>query len=550
MDKAGYGKQSSDFDPEKANMSKMTTLSTWVADKHQANAELMKVIQTKVAISVPQNPFAVHMSLPIENDEGDSRYFGKTFYAIEAIEVPYLQSIKQLSQVNPILSLEVGAGMGDVSWKAALAHEQDGVHHANELSRVMVDKLLTPFVNGRLKEAGLEESRVTKLSGNCLDLLKQNQEAYKIILSKNVEHFFNPVTHQRFIAAIEVGLQEGGKAFLCAHSFHFGDDPSGQVKAFYSTQRAKPDLYPGFMQYNVEFTQWQQATLESKLSSPTRPADDAEFVKRDLTLPITSQAIVGKYGLQTVTTVKQMVTENAFSPFIYKAAIAPHPFLKVVDSFFIKNDGSRSESTAWVSGITHAGAIVEKLNKTDVLIKTITSNDASKLAAVLDRAPDIINKADATGTPPLHYSLGHGGTPVNPTIVKLLITKAADVNQHATQTGDTPIHVAAFSGSIGAMSLLLSKGANVDDFNTQHKTPLHTLIENRSVPAKQKLTAIKFLLHKSASITEKDSDGHDAIYLAHHHFPDASAILGHPETLASFAEFEASISGSIEDFTI
>jgi ankyrin repeat protein len=173
-----------------------------------------------------------------------------------------------------------------------------------------------------------------------------------------------------------------------------------------------------------------------------------------------------------------------------------------------------------------------------------------KLAAVLDRAPDIINKADATGTSPLHYSLGHGGTPVNPTIVKLLITKAADVNQHATQTGDTPMHVAAFSGSIGAMSLLLSKGANVNDFNTQHKTPLHTLIENHSVPTKQKLMAIEFLLHKSASITEKDLDGYSAIDLARHHFPDASAILERPETLDTFAQFEASIAGAIQEFTI
>jgi len=375
MAKAGYGEKSSDFDPEKANMSKMATLTTWVANKHQVNQELMKAIQTRVASSAPQNPFSVHMSFPIKNDQGDSRYFGKTFPAIEAIEIPYLQLIKQLSQKNPILSLEVGAGMGDVSWKAALAHEQDGVHHSNELSRVMVDELLTPFVNGRLTQAGLAESCVTKLSGNCLDLLEQNQEAYKIILSKNVEHFFNPVTHQRFIAAIEGGLQEGGQAFLCAHSFHFDDDPSGQVKEFYKTQRAKSNLYPGFMQYDVEFTEWKQLTLKSELSSPTRPADDAEFVKCDLTSPIKSQALVGQFGIQTVTTTKQRVTENAFSPFIYKTAIGPHPFLKVVDSFFIKHDGTRSESSTWVSGITHAGAIVEKLNKTDVLITTIKSND-------------------------------------------------------------------------------------------------------------------------------------------------------------------------------
>ncbi|UCM86224.1 MAG: ankyrin repeat domain-containing protein [Rickettsia endosymbiont of Culicoides impunctatus] len=160
-----------------------------------------------------------------------------------------------------------------------------------------------------------------------------------------------------------------------------------------------------------------------------------------------------------------------------------------------------------------------------------------------------VNKADKEEASPLYYSLGYAGQPIQPNIVKFLVSKGADVKQ-SMYDGDTPLHMACYRANTGAIKLLLDHGASINEVNNDGYTPLHFLVSaENTIEVDKKLTAIKYLLERSASSTVKNKEGKSAIDLAKDNFPEALPWLEHPENLPSIGEFEASIIG-INDFAI
>ncbi len=160
-----------------------------------------------------------------------------------------------------------------------------------------------------------------------------------------------------------------------------------------------------------------------------------------------------------------------------------------------------------------------------------------------------VNKADKEEASPLYYSLGYAGQPIQPNIVKFLVSKGADVKQ-SMYDGDTPLHMACYRANTGAIKLLLDHGASINEVNNDGYTPLHFLVSaENTIEVDTKLTAIKYLLERSASSTVKNKEGKSAIDLAKDNFPESLPWLEHPENLPSIGEFEASIIG-INDFAI
>lgn len=186
--------------------------------------------------------------------------------------------------------------------------------------------------------------------------------------------------------------------------------------------------------------------------------------------------------------------------------------------------------------------------ETTPLIEGVVSGNLLTVTTLVNAGASV-NKIDKDQASPLYYSLGYGGQPIKPTIVKFLVSKGANVNQPMND-GDTPMHMAGYSACVGGMKLLLSHGAEINVVNMYGKTPLHVLLEKKALPTDLKLTAVKYLLCKSASPTLKDNDGHDAVYLAKNNFPEASSVFEHLDTLPTLGEFEASIVGLTQDFEL
>ena len=187
-------------------------------------------------------------------------------------------------------------------------------------------------------------------------------------------------------------------------------------------------------------------------------------------------------------------------------------------------------------------------NETTPLIQAVVSGSLPTISILVSNKANI-NKPSNDLASPLYYSLGYGGQQVEPSIVKFLVSKGADVSQPMND-GDTPMHMAGYKACIGGMKLLLSQGAEIHAVNMNGKTPLHVLLEKKDINIEQKLSAVKYLLCKSASPTLKDSEEHDAIYLVQNNFPEALPFLEHPETLPTLEELEASIVGLTQDFEL
>jgi hypothetical protein len=98
---------------------------------------------------------------------------------------------------------------------------------------------------------------------------------------------------------------------------------------------------------------------------------------------------------------------------------------------------------------------------------TSKSGDATVVAKLLDRSPELANLEFGDGSRPLHAAAmwGYDG------VVKLLIDRGADVNAR-DRSGSTPLHWAATNGHRRACQLLLDAGADAAALDNQRQTPL------------------------------------------------------------------------------
>ncbi len=351
------------FNPESAMFSQMQTIKTWVAPKHHDNKEHMDGIQRNVAMHVPQNQFSLNFCQPIQNNDGEKRYFGKSFQTIQASELPYLQYVHQVSQAhdNPII-LELAASYGGVSWKVPLAFKDKGSLYVNELSQKMLNQL-DSIVNHRLP-IELREM-VHKIPGDCFGITELHPELVgkvNAIYVQNLEHFFNPVQHQQFLGLISSLLAPGGRAFLTAHTLKSLHYKKGDPVLQLYTEKKQTEMYPGFMTVTVKTT----IALENhanlgtpEILSALRP-DDVNATC-DLTNLEKSEPYYVNYknysGWVKDTTLR--ATDQFYTPTIYKAAVASHP-LKIVDSFFVDSEGNRHDKFTDSNSMSFATAIVEK----------------------------------------------------------------------------------------------------------------------------------------------------------------------------------------------
>ena len=127
------------FNPEKAPFSQMATLRTWVSRQYQSDDIKMKEIQRNVGMETPENPFSLNFVKSVYNNRGDERYFGKNFYALESMQLPFLQFVHDISQNKEPIVLEIAAAWGLVTWKIPYAFEKGGIVYTNELSSFMLE---------------------------------------------------------------------------------------------------------------------------------------------------------------------------------------------------------------------------------------------------------------------------------------------------------------------------------------------------------------------------------------------------------------------------
>ncbi len=358
----------------------LSTIKTWVADKYHNQKGLMRDIKHFVDATTSQHGSLNAIFKMVPQDEDTKRDFGKTFYTLPAIELPFLQKVKEMSQNKnngePMITLEIAAARGYVSWKVPLAFEGHGTHYANDLSSKVIKELKTNIQEtfDALEQPELITS-VKTIDGSCFNILKNHPELKNkvdVIYVQNLEHFLNPQQHKELILLIEDLLAPGGYAFFSAHStgaYSAGEpnkDTTSEYWKLFLTAEANGTMYPSFIQYDVEFA---QADNTETITNPRRfnikrPENDSiECYTKTLNT-------VKKYGARITT---QHVVTNYYTPKIYRQAIENNTKLAVVDAYFMDGQGLRQDNKNWNDPSLVFAAVIVRKNATSPITNNVKS---------------------------------------------------------------------------------------------------------------------------------------------------------------------------------
>ena len=103
-----------------------------------------------------------------------------------------------------------------------------------------------------------------------------------------------------------------------------------------------------------------------------------------------------------------------------------------------------------------------------------------------------------------------------------MLSKGADINGTDDFKGETALQFAAFSGRIEIVKLLLSRGANVNvNSGSEGATPLHQVIGGGA-----QHDLIKLLVAEGADLNARDKSGLTPLSSASHYaLPETSELL-------------------------
>ena len=164
------------------------------------------------------------------------------------------------------------------------------------------------------------------------------------------------------------------------------------------------------------------------------------------------------------------------------------------------------------------------------LYEAIKTGGLSKVEALLDASPELVNGGGASGMPPLMLALYAR----QKEIARLLVNRGAELNIWAaaamgdravlerelatdpaliaqySSDGWTPLHLAAFFGHKELAEVLLERGADVQarSANTMCNFPLH------AAAAGQHTEVVALLLSNGAEVDGRQVGGHTALHSA------------------------------------
>lgn len=107
--------------------------------------------------------------------------------------------------------------------------------------------------------------------------------------------------------------------------------------------------------------------------------------------------------------------------------------------------------------------------RVETIFDAVLADDRARVEAMLDADPSLLNHNERNGPTPLGFAVTAG----NHEMMRMLISRGADVNARSEYDGDAPLHDAVMWDDVEAIKILLNSSADIQARNTCDETPLH-----------------------------------------------------------------------------
>ncbi|KAK1797468.1 hypothetical protein P4O66_008327 [Electrophorus voltai] len=187
-------------------------------------------------------------------------------------------------------------------------------------------------------------------------------------------------------------------------------------------------------------------------------------------------------------------TEDGFTPL----AIALQQGHNQVVSILLEND---TKGKVRLPAL-HIAARKDDTKSAALLLQNDHNADVQSKVDIWDRAM-MVNRTTESGFTPLHIAAHYG----NVNVATLLLNRGAAVDFTA-RNGITPLHVASKRGNTNMVRLLLDRGAQIDAKTRDGLTPLHCAARSGHD------TAVELLLERGAPILARTKNGLSPLHMA------------------------------------
>ncbi|MCP4725472.1 MAG: hypothetical protein GY863_10570 [bacterium] len=149
-------------------------------------------------------------------------------------------------------------------------------------------------------------------------------------------------------------------------------------------------------------------------------------------------------------------------------------------------------------------SIYAMYTRSNDIFEAVKKGRKSEVESFLEKDPESVKANDESGNTPLHYAAYSGKND----IIELLIANNAELNIR-NHGGSAPIHLAVMTGRKNAIELLLNSGADIDAKNAYGRTPL--LIVARDIGDE---SLARFLIEAGSNINVVDNYNESPLVLS------------------------------------
>lgn len=166
-----------------------------------------------------------------------------------------------------------------------------------------------------------------------------------------------------------------------------------------------------------------------------------------------------------------------------------------------------------VKYLLEKGAFVNACNEKKETSLHITATQGNvKVARTLIEHGANVDAQDANCLTPLHSAIW--ASQISIAIVKILLEKGADLSIQTKQNKNTPLHGVAFDGEEQLGLMLLDKGANPGVKNARGETPLYIAAQSGNLPIVRLLLDHSENKHRTTIINATNEKGWTALHVA------------------------------------